>query len=76
VNPRSPHAVAGAILHAVAGPLGFAGAIAALRLVMCPHCGRKQMRARGVRGPINCKFCRKAFEPPPPPPERPKRRRR
>jgi hypothetical protein len=36
--------------------------MAALRVLECPHCHRRQLRARAARFPIECKFCHKSFD--------------
>ncbi|HEY8146950.1 MAG TPA: hypothetical protein VIG06_29925 [Kofleriaceae bacterium] len=46
----------------MAGPLGYVGGMAALRVLECPHCHRRQLRARAARFPIECKFCHKSFD--------------
>jgi hypothetical protein len=50
--------------------------MAALRLLECPHCHRKQLRARSARSPIECKFCHERFDLPESRPASKRRKRR
>ncbi len=45
----------------MAGPIGMAVA-RGMKVLVCPHCKARQLRARSARGTLTCKKCNKPFD--------------